>query len=201
MPPPSSAAAVTAESLIARFRLQPHPEGGYYARTYSSTHSLATPHPSLPSTFTQYPRPLATTILFLLTRTSPTSTLHRIPQAEHWTHLAGDPLTVVQLDPAHPHHQPLHRTIGHVREGWEPQVVVEGGQWFGALWGAHGQEGEEGVGEEGGVGYALVSCAVYGSFFFEEFELGEREQLLRLFPMHAAVVRRMCRAPEGSEET
>jgi len=44
-----------------------------------------------------YPRPICTSILFLLTASAPISHLHRIPCDELWVHIEGDPITIVQV--------------------------------------------------------------------------------------------------------
>lgn len=51
------------EELIAHFALAPHPEGGFYRRTYCSTGTI--PQAALPAGFAG-PRPFCTAILFLL---------------------------------------------------------------------------------------------------------------------------------------
>jgi hypothetical protein len=39
--------------------------------------------------------------------------------------------------------------------------------------------------------YVLCGCAVAPGFDFADFELGDRDRLLRTFPQHAALVRRL----------
>jgi predicted cupin superfamily sugar epimerase len=53
---------------IARLQLEPHPEGGYFRRIYTSPHAHAAP---------QGQRPLCTSIYYLLTREQPLGRLHR----------------------------------------------------------------------------------------------------------------------------
>jgi len=173
----------TAASLIAKYSLQPHPEGGYYSEIYKSPQRI-TPHPStpLPPAFTQPLRPFCTNIYFLLSSQSPLSHLHRIAGDELWFHIGGRPLAVVEVGEGG-----ARRTVlGRVDEGYDAYHCVEGGQWFGAeLQRSGGTAGED--------EWALVCCVVSGSFFFEEFELAKRAQLLELFPKSAELVTKFTR--------
>ncbi|HZR36613.1 MAG TPA: cupin domain-containing protein [Nevskia sp.] len=53
---------------VERLGLEPHPEGGYFRRIYTSPHAHATP---------QGGRPLCTSIYYLLTGAQPVGRLHR----------------------------------------------------------------------------------------------------------------------------
>ena len=86
-----------AQAIIERFKLQRHPEGGWYARTYES--QLQLPVDTLPAGRFSGPRPVATMIYFLLTQGS-VSHLHRIASDETWHHYAGGPLVVLEVRPA-----------------------------------------------------------------------------------------------------
>ena len=176
-------ARATAASLIARYQLQQHPEGGYYSETYRSPQRVAA-HPStpLPPAFTQQPRPFCTSIYFMLSTQSPLSHLHRIAGDELWFHVGGRPLAVVELGEA----GERRTVLGRADDGLDAYHCVTGGQWFGA----------ELQGDDSGAvddQWALVCCVVSGSFFFEEFELGKRAQLLELFPKSAELVTKFTR--------
>ena len=115
-----------ARNIIEKLALAPHPEGGYYRRTYQCGQVL-TPR-GMPCGFEQ-PRPISTAILFLL-RAGQYSRLHRIRQDELWHFHLGGPLRLVWID-----------KVGRAREvilgpdifnGHALQVAVPGGQWFGA---------------------------------------------------------------------
>lgn len=71
---------MNAETLIAHLNLAPHPEGGFYRRTYSSPGNI--PQAALPCGF-RGARAFSTAILFLL-RKGDYSRLHRIRQDELW---------------------------------------------------------------------------------------------------------------------
>ncbi len=59
------------------------------------------------------------------------------------------------------------------------QASVPRGTWFGAELVYAGS-------------YALVSCTVAPGFEFEDFRIGDRQELLAHFPQHAALIQRLC---------
>ena len=61
------------------------------------------------------------------------------------------------------------------------QAVVKAGCWFGS----------ELVNRRS---YALVGCTVAPGFAFEDFELGQRLELVRAYPQHRRVIERLTRA-------
>lgn len=159
---------------IHRLGLQAHPEGGYFRETYRSPERV-----DLAETLTRYegPRALATSILFLLTSEN-FSALHRLRSDEIWNFHAGSPLTIHIIDPGG-----AYRTlrVGLDLDGAAtPQAVVPAGCWFGST-----------VDEPGG--FSLVGCGVAPGFEFADFELARRDELLRAYPQHAELVRRLTR--------
>lgn len=163
-----------AESWIARLHLQPHPEGGYYAETYRSSEQVAAAH--LPARYAGN-RSFSTAIYFLI-RGGQFSSLHRIQSDEMWHFYTGSQLTVYVIHPEG-HLQEIH--LGpHPEAGEAFQAVVHGGCWFGAK--VHDAEG-----------YSLVGCTVAPGFDFADFELASRQELVRQFPQHAAVIEALTR--------
>src|SRR5689334_1402287 len=111
---------------IERLKLGRHPEGGYYRETYRSASALG--ECGLGPGW-QGPRPLATSIYFLLAG-SDFSALHRIRSDELWHHHAGGALTIHVIDP-----EGAYRTLAlglDLDRGEAPQAVVPAGSWFGA---------------------------------------------------------------------
>ncbi len=152
-----------AQLLIEKLGLLPHPEGGFYRETYRSEHQLE-----------QQDRSLMTSIYFLLTDTN-ISRFHRITADECWYFHAGTPIIVHTLDEKG-HHEFI---LGNdVSKGQLPYYLVKGGTIFGSSV----------LGDDG---YALVSCAVAPGFDFRDFELFDTETLLRQFPQHEAIIRKM----------
>lgn len=154
------------EDLIRRLRLEPHPEGGYFRETYRSPLTTRVP---------QGERSASTAIYFLL-KEGQVSRLHRIKSDELWHFHAGGPLTVAAILPGG---GTLEAVLGpDPSAGHVYQHAVPAGSWFGA-WPA------------AGAGFSLVGCTVAPGFDFEDFELGRRGELLRIFPAAAGLIERL----------
>ncbi len=153
--------------IIAAYRLEPHPEGGWF-REFHRSPLLVGPLPGYPG-----PRPAATAIHFLLTRET-FSAFHRLRGEEMWFHLAGAPLSLVLLGPE----GERHVRLAGAADGGPPAFVVPAG----ALQAAR----TDGA-------YTLVACVVTPGFDYADFDIPSREALLREFPGHAALVRALTR--------
>jgi len=163
-----------AASHIDALNLQPHPEGGWYRESYRAAETI--PQNVLPERFSG-PRPFATAIYFLLTSDS-FSALHRIRSDELWHFYAGSPLTVHLIE-ADGGSRSL--TLGpNARVGESFQALVPAGCWFGAT---------VAMPES----FALVGCTVAPGFDFADFELGERDELIRQYPAQQTLVERLTR--------
>jgi predicted cupin superfamily sugar epimerase len=103
---------LTAQEIITRLSLQPHPEGGWFRETWRE------PAPDSP-------RGLATAIHFLL-KPGERSHWHRIDAAELWLHQGGGPLRLkIVLDG-----QISETRLGPDLAGGERlQVLVPAGAW------------------------------------------------------------------------
>jgi len=164
----------TTDYWIQALQLQPHIEGGAYARTYCA--DLIIPQNHLPQAF-HGPRPAATAIYFLLQQDQ-FSSLHRIASDELWHFYYGDPLIIYEID--------AEATLTEHVLGSNPmnkecfQYAVKAGNWFGAKLKPGGD-------------YALVGCTVAPGFDFADFDLGARKTLLELYPQHAAIIKTLTR--------
>ena len=78
------------QSLISKLGLAPHPEGGYYKRTYASGEQISDKELSVDF---EGQRKLYTSIYFLLT-SNDVSHFHRLKSDELWYFHAGSPLTI-----------------------------------------------------------------------------------------------------------
>lgn len=155
----------TAPQWIHALGLVPHPEGGHYRETYRAASSVTPPGRDAP-------RALSTAIYFLL-QGHEVSALHRLRSDELWHFHAGSTLRVVELTPDGALHE--HRLGLDVERGEQPQAVIPAGSWFGAR-----------VADS--TSYTLVGCTVAPGFDFADFELGDRTELRRRYPRHAAAV-------------
>jgi predicted cupin superfamily sugar epimerase len=129
--------------VASRWRLQPHPEGGYYRETYRS--AWRTTPPGWTS-----PRPLATAILYMLPP-GERSAWHRVKGEELWVWQGGGPMllevgsSTVLVGP-------------DANSSEELQVLVPAGCWQRAT--------------PAGAEWSMVGCLVAPGFDFEDFELG-----------------------------
>ena len=109
---------------ITKLSLQPHPEGGYYARTYES--NVMIDRLALPENFPGE-RHISTAIYFLLKGTQ-FSAFHRIKSDELWHHYDGCGLIIYVIYPDGRGEQLL---LGKdVDQGFRFQHVVPAGSWF-----------------------------------------------------------------------
>ena len=163
-----------AKFWIEKLRLAPHPEGGYYRETYRS--ELVVAKTALPPAFSG-DRALATAIYFLLAGED-FSAFHRLHSDEMWHFYAGGPLVVSVIDERGKY---LEIQLGSDAEVGEVfQAVVKAGCWFGAR-------------VKDSKSFALVGCTVSPGFDFEDFELGKRAELLRLYPQRRKVIEKLTR--------
>ena len=158
---------MTANDVIKALNLKPHPgEGGYYSETYRSEEINA------PATIfgieSSSPRVISTAIYYLIVPNS-FSALHRIKSDEVFHFYGGDSVEMIQIDEG----GTLTRlTLGpDVLKGEAPQVIVRRGIWQGLRL--------EPAGE-----WALMGTTVSPGFEFEDFELGNREDLTKMYPQH-----------------
>ncbi len=102
---------MTAEEIIRRLGMKPHPEGGHYVETFRA------PGPG---------RSSGTAIYFLL-RAGERSHWHRVDADETWHHYAGAPLELSMSDDGkHVRHHRLGIDFGI---GEQPQIVVPRTVW------------------------------------------------------------------------
>jgi len=106
-------AADTAEAIIARLGLAPHPEGGWYRQTWIDERATG--------------RPAGTCIYFLL-RAGEQSHWHRVDAAEIWHFYAGAALEL-RLAPDAAGPAVAHRLGPDVLGAEVPQVIVPPGHW------------------------------------------------------------------------
>lgn len=160
----------TAETIIRKFDLKPHPEGGFYRETYRCAECIRPG--ALPPRFSGA-RSLSTAVYFLLPANAG-SLLHRIKSDELWHFYLGSPLRLVQIPPEGTAEEII---LGQdIEAGQKLQHAVPAGFWFGA------KPVEES-------GFSFVGCTVAPGFDFSDLELGEREKLLAEFPKAGNIIK------------
>jgi predicted cupin superfamily sugar epimerase len=153
---------------IDHLKLTKHIEGGYFSEVYRSDLVLNTSQ--LPDQFTSS-RHCCTHIYFLLEKNQ-FSAFHRIKSDELWHFYAGDALIIYEMDAS-------GKLVEH-RLGQDPAshhlfTCIKAGNWFGARL------------EENG-NYSLVGCTVSPGFDYADFEMGDRNFLVKNFPEHAVLI-------------
>jgi hypothetical protein len=134
-----------ARELIARFGLEPHPEGGWYRETVRTAGPVRLPGFG-------GPRDAGSAILFLLDGACG-SRWHRLRADELWHFHEGDPVELFTLAPGG---VAVERRLLGLAADAAPQRLVPGGSWQAAR--VRG-------------GYALVGCTVTPGFDFADFAL------------------------------
>lgn len=114
------------------------------------------------------------TIYYMLTG-SDISAFHKLHNVvEIWYYHAGEKLNIYIID------NKGVLTTHTLSATDEMQVVIQPEQWFAAE-----------IAE--GKGFSVVGCAVAPAFTFEDFELAEKDRLIKEFPQHKALIEKMCR--------
>lgn len=106
------AISLTADDIIARLNLQPHPEGGWYRQTWIGSET---------------PRASGTCIYFLL-KEGERSHWHRVDATEIWHYYAGAPLKL-WLSEADTGPKTLHMLGPDLAADQSPQVIVPKDHW------------------------------------------------------------------------
>lgn len=130
-----------AREIIRLLDLQPHPEGGWYRRTFEDVSVDGA-------------RPASTAIYYLLDAQQ-ISAWHRVDAVEVWHYHAGAPLSLT-LSPPDGDGAVAHVLGPDLRAGCRPQVIVPTLWWQTAV----------SLGA-----WTLVGCTVAPGFRFEGFEL------------------------------
>jgi predicted cupin superfamily sugar epimerase len=184
----------SAAEMIAALDLKPHREGGYFRETYRAVTEVPV---------AEGKRPACSAIIYLLTEAEP-SRFHRLRSDELWFYHSGALAELVLLPPpaegAAAQSQPFerlpeHRLIGPV----SPYVLVPAGWWV-AVRTSSGEQTDWGDGRAPerrwtadrrsthDISWTLVSCVVTPGFEYKDFEMADREVLLREFPLAREVI-------------
>jgi len=164
-----------ADDVIRLLGLYPHPgEGGYYRETWRST--LVAPETALPAGYGGG-RSFGTAIYYLVTSES-FSALHQVRGDELFHFYLGDPVEMFLIFPGGDWEKPV---LGNdLAAGHLPQRIVPGGVWQGLRLAEGGR-------------FALLGTTMAPGFELADFEVGDRERLVREYPALEELVARYAR--------
>jgi predicted cupin superfamily sugar epimerase len=153
---------------IKHLNLQPHPEGGWYREVFRSDKQV--------TRLNEQAAKQACTSIYYLLENDDFSGFHRIASDELWYFHKGAPLLIHSIDEngVYMAHELSDTPTGSL------SVAIKAGLWFASEIPSK-------------AGFALVSCAVAPGFEFSEFEMAEKERLIKRYPQHAALLTRLCR--------
>lgn len=156
---------MTADDWIAHLHLAPHPEGGYFRRSYTAELIL---------TLLEHdgPRRVATAIYYLL-KGGQRSRLHRLKADELWHFYAGSPLTMHIFN--HGGEYTMQRLGPDPGADQHFQFAIRAGCWFGAT-------------VDDPARFSLIGCTVAPGFDFADFELADRATLIGQYPQHVMLI-------------
>lgn len=156
--------------IIKKLGLKPHIEGGYYKETYKSSINMSLKSGAV--------RQINTAIYYLL-ESKDFSCWHRLKSDEIWHFHCGSNLTIYQID----NNGDLTRhLLGDPLKSEEalPQQLIPANTWFA-------------VKINDLDSFSLVGCTVSPGFEFEDFEIGNRDDLLLKFPQHKELILQFSR--------
>jgi len=166
--------SLTVQQLITIFHLIPHPEGGYYKETYRSAETVA--QEAMPARFPG-DRHFSTAIYFLLEQ-GDFSAFHRIKSDECWHFYAGEILNIYMI-----HSNGTLETIrlgNDIAGGQHFQYIVPAGCWFAS------EPAKES-------NFSFVGCTVSPGFDFADFEMANADELVKYYPQHVELIKRLRR--------
>jgi len=154
---------------IQQLQLQPHPEGGFFRETYKSEKYL------FKNESTQS-KPSATLIYFLL-KNNDISAFHKLKSDEVWMYHTGGTINIFIIDTVG--QLKIEKFGNDIANGENIQVLIPANSWFSA----------ELTNKNS---FSLMSCMVTPGFEWSDFELGNKEELKQLFPIHKSLFEKFC---------
>jgi 5'-methylthioadenosine/S-adenosylhomocysteine nucleosidase len=161
--------------LVDQFKLQPHPEGGYYARIYESKINIQ----SFDSDRYQGETRKAGTAIYYLLRGTDFSAFHILKSDELWHYYKGSAIKIHVINNLGNLSSYLLGDPSQI-SGAAFQVNIPSGNWFAA----------EVVDKKS---FCFVGCTVSPGFEFKDFELADRDSLISQFGQHANIIKRFTR--------
>ncbi|NWG28240.1 MAG: cupin domain-containing protein [Ignavibacteriaceae bacterium] len=162
-----------AQKYIKQLQLKKHPEGGYFREVYRSGERILPTQ--LPKRY-KSSRNFSTSIYFLL-EGKQFSAFHLLQSDEIWHFYDGSSVLLYIINQKG---EISNKKLGK-KKGCDLQIAIEKQNWFAAEL-------------EDKKSFALFGCTVSPGFEFEDFELGKRNHLIKKFPQHSAVIKRLTKS-------
>ena len=161
-----------AKKYIKQLQLKKHPEGGYYKEVYRSGELILPEH--LPERY-KSTRNFSTSIYFLL-EGKQFSAFHLLQSDELWHFYDGGSVILYVIN------QKGELSIKKLgkKKDCELQLTIEKQNWFAAE-------------VEDKRSFSLFGCTVSPGFEFEDFIMGSRDELIKKFPQHSALIKRLSK--------
>jgi len=159
-----------AQKYIKQLQLMKHTEGGYFKEVYRSGERILPTH--LPKRY-KSSRNFSTSIYFLL-EGQQFSSFHLLQSDELWHFYDGSAVLLYIISQKG---KLSVKKLGR-DEDCELQITIEKQNWFAAE-------------IEDKKSFALFGCTVSPGFEFDDFELGKRDDLIKKFPQHSALIKRL----------
>lgn len=157
------------EEVVSLLKLEPLPdEGGFYREIFRSDLKIEYSEKAA-----KHKRHAMTSIYYLITDEN-FSALHRLKQDEIFHFYMGDPAAMVQITKEG---KLIEIKLGRrIELGENPQIVVPAGYW-------------QGIKVAKGGSWSLLGTTVAPGFESDDFELGDRQKLVKKFPEHESIIR------------
>jgi uncharacterized protein len=159
---------MTAEEIIKNLGLTKHIEGGFYKETYRAKTIIEQENGKVRNT--------GTAIYYLL-REQDKSHFHKVGSDEIWLFHQGEPIEMYIITEDG---NLQTKVLGNAFDkGEEPQITILANTWFAAK-------------IKSGTAFAFVSCVVAPGFDFEDYHIGHKHELAKLFPKIEKDIEAMC---------
>jgi hypothetical protein len=162
-----------AKKYIKQLQLKKHPEGGYFKEVYRSGEIILPEH--LPKRYKKF-RNFSTSIYFLL-EGKQFSSFHLLQSDELWHFYEGNAVLLYIINQKG---KLSVKKLGR-DDGCEFQLTIEKQNWFAAE-------------VENKKSFSLFGCTVSPGFDFDDFEMGRRDELIKNFPQHSALIKRLTKS-------
>lgn len=163
---------MNAKYYIDKLGLTKHVEGGAFKETYRA--DLIIRNSALTNNF-KGDKNASTGIYFLLEH-GQFSAFHKIASDEMWHFYDGDTLTIYEIESSGA--LITHKLGRNLEVGETFQCVIKAGNWFGSRC-------------EIVNGFSLVGCTVAPGFDFADFELANKNNLIKDFPHLSNLIEEM----------